>query len=300
MMRFTLGYMQDDQRHVVVASRSASLAEVVAECEHVFGCANTVLEVAVGSRRAIVSDAEQLRDGDHLHLSKKRSARVANRPRKCTSCVVYEESDCSEEEGGEESEDESEGAERGCPPRVPSENRFAQMMEVLQIRSCAKADLGEIMKIERATSEEMGYSTYSEETMAALLKYTDVIEVDGMIGGFCTHHMLTHTIMKDMKRLGFDYARGKKKGRCADTMQITNIAVRKELRGMGYAKRLVKTAVRKHSKHKFTRYAATGEVTHCIEKVLRAMSYVPTDGVDKESTYANGKDSLRFVFRRPS
>lgn len=173
-------------------------------------------------------------------------------------------------------------------------------MEVLRIRPCMKADLPEIMKIERATSDETGISAYSEEMMPTLLKYTDVIDVNGVLGGFCTHHMLTHTIMKEMKRVGFDYARDKKKGRCADTMYITNIAVRKELRGMGYGKRLVKTAVGKHPKHKYARYTCVGDVTHCIEKVLRALSYTPTDDVVKESTYANGKDALLIVFRRPA
>ena len=106
-MRLTLGYKQEDRCHVVMVSRSASLAEVVAKCEHVFGCANTVLEVAVGSRRAVVSDVEQLRDGDHLNLStKKRNARALPRLRKRSSRVVYEESECSEEGGGSEAEDE--------------------------------------------------------------------------------------------------------------------------------------------------------------------------------------------------
>ena len=168
----------------------------------------------------------------------------------------------------------------------------------LQIQPATTADLVDITRIEQDASDETKTLAYSKDLLSTLVKYTDVLVVDGVVAGFCIHHMLTKRLMKEMDRLGFDFARNSAKGRCAGACHITNIAVDKNVRNRGFGQLMVRAALKKHSKHKYVRYTYTGGFVHCIEKVLRSESYVLSDPIVKEAQYSNGKDALRFVFKK--
>lgn len=166
----------------------------------------------------------------------------------------------------------------------------------IQICQATPGDIESIARLERDVSEEAAWLPYSQDLMLALCKYTHVLVVDGSVGGFCIHHMLSKSVVAEMERHGFYF----RPGQCVDTCHITNIAVRKDLRKRGLGQRLVKAALKKHPAHKYVRYTYQGGVEHCIEKVLRSRHYTVSGKIVKEYVYSNGNDAMRHVFKKPA
>lgn len=160
------------------------------------------------------------------------------------------------------------------------------------LRRATSEDFASIRRIEDEVSDETGMDAYSDSIIRGFTAFTDVIVVGGDVIGFCTHHVLTKSVIARLKRMKFYVS-----GRCAKTHMITNIAVDKQHRSKGYGTMLVRKAVSRSST--FVRYTACQRTTpHCIEKVLKHMQYEACDAVIKEDTYTNGKDALRFVFKK--
>ena len=163
----------------------------------------------------------------------------------------------------------------------------------LQIRPATKSDIPKVTVLEEEVSKEESWTPYSEDLLGKLRMHMDVLLVDASVIGFCIHHMLDKSTVLKMKRLGFDFGKGRRKKTC----HITNIAVHKDWRHRGFGQRLVKAALRKHSSHSYVRYTSTGEGVHCIQKAL-LQSYDPSESVVKEYVYDNGKDAMRYVYKK--
>ena len=169
------------------------------------------------------------------------------------------------------------------------------MME-LQIRTATVDDVDALLQIEEEVSSETELGAYSDDVVRRLVPHTEVLLVDGAVVGLCTSHMLTKAFLAKMNKLGFDFAKPRAPGRRAHTFGIVNIAVKKEFRGRGLGKRLVRRALRK-SNHAFVRYTAHRR-RHVISNVLASLSYTLHDPVVQEGEYANGMGALRFVFKK--
>lgn len=165
------------------------------------------------------------------------------------------------------------------------------------IRAATEDDVPAIAQLEYNVSMEVGWDAYPQELLLKLCEYTDVLVVNDTIIGFCIYHTLTKSTMLVMRRLGFDFAQKHAKGRCVDTCHFTNIAVCKAHRKQGYGTRMVQHACNK-CPHKYVRYTSLGGNKHCIQRALEAKEYVRVGVPAKESTYANGADALRHVFKR--
>jgi GNAT superfamily N-acetyltransferase len=157
------------------------------------------------------------------------------------------------------------------------------------LRRATSEDFASIRRIEDEVSDETGMDAYSDSIIRGFTAFTDVIVVGGDVIGFCTHHVLTKSVIARLKRMKFYVS-----GRCAKTHMITNIAVDKQHRSKGYGTMLVRKAVSRSST--FVRYTACQRTTpHCIEKVLKHMQYEACDAARTRSGSCSKKRSSEVL-----